>query len=148
VARPDALVTLIESTKKKAAFLKEAVARLELSNVTVMDERAEDVGQSELRETFNVAVVRAVATTDWLAEWCLPLVQKGGKVLAMKGKRAAEELPAAARAIRMLNGGDPVVHPIELPGTEHRVVIEIPKRGRTDPRYPRPATQAKGKALG
>src|SRR5688500_15603450 len=132
VARPDALVTLIESTKKKAAFLKEAVARLELANVTVLDQRAEDVGQSELRETFNVAVVRAVATTDWLAEWCLPLVQKGGKVLAMKGKRAAEELPAAARAIRMLNGGEPVVHPIELPGTEHRVVIEIPKRGRTD----------------
>src|SRR5688572_20541126 len=122
VARPDALVTLIESTKKKAAFLKDAVARLELANVTVLDQRAEDVGQSELRETFNVAVVRAVATTDWLAEWCLPLVQKGGKVLAMKGQRAAEELAAAARAIRLLNGGEPMVHPVELPGTEHRVV--------------------------
>ena len=90
---------------------------------------------------------RAVATLDWLAEWCLPLVKKGGKVLAMKGQRAADELPAAARAIKLLNGGPPAVHPVNLPGTEHRVVVEIPKLGRTDARYPRSPTVAKGKPL-
>jgi 16S rRNA (guanine527-N7)-methyltransferase len=149
VARPDAHVVLIESTKKKASFLASAVEALELANVTVDDTRAEDAGLSpKLRETFDVATARAVATLDWLAEWCLPLVKpKTGKVLAMKGARVAEELPAAARAIKLLNGGEPVVHPVDLPGSEHRVIVEIPKRGRTDPRYPRSATVAKGRAL-
>ena len=118
--------------------------------MSVTDLRAEDAGQSPAhRETYDVATARAVATLDWLAEWCLPLVKpKTGKVLAMKGARAAEEVPAAARAIKYLNGGDPVVHPADLPGSEHRVIVEIPKRGRTDPRYPRNATFAKGRPLG
>ena len=65
----------------------------------------------------------------------------------MKGIRAAEELPTAARAIKKLGGGEPVVHPVELPGTEHHVIVEIPKTGRTDPYFPRPATRAKGRPL-
>src|SRR5688500_14610379 len=139
IARPDARAVLIESTKKKAAFLASAVAALGLGNVEVSDLRAEDAGQSaQFRETFDVVTARAVATLDWLAEWCLPLAKpKTGKVLAMKGARAAEELPAAAKALKLLHAGEPVVHPVDLPGSEHRVIIEIPKRGRTDPRLPR-----------
>jgi len=52
-----------------------------------------------------------------------------------------------AKAINLLNGAEPIVHPVDLPGSEHRVIVEIPKRGKTDPRYPRNATVAKGKAL-
>jgi 16S rRNA (guanine527-N7)-methyltransferase len=148
IARPDAAVLLVESTRKKANFLRSAVAELGLRNVTVSDRRVEDVGRErEHRERYDVAVARAVATLAWLAEWCLPLVKKGGRVLAMKGQRAAEELPAAAKAIKLLNGGEPAVHPVELPGTEHRVVVEIPKLGRTDARYPRDPTVAKGRPL-
>jgi 16S rRNA (guanine527-N7)-methyltransferase len=148
ILRPDVSITLIESTKKKAVFLRETIASLALSNVTVLDSRAEDVGRGKLRETFNVAVVRAVATLDWLAEWCLPLVRKGGKVLAMKGERAADELPAAATAIRLMGGGPAVVHPVVLPGSEHRVIVEIPKQGKSHNSFPRSATEAKGKPIG
>ena len=149
IARPDCRVTLIEATKKKAAFLQSAAAQLGLANVRVVELRAEEVGQMEHhRDTYNVAVARAVATMAWLAEWCLPLVQKGGKMLAMKGPKVQEELPLAARAILWLNGADPVVHPVDLPGTEHRVIVEIQKTGGTDPKYPRDATVAKGKPLG
>jgi 16S rRNA (guanine527-N7)-methyltransferase len=147
IARPDATVMLVESTKKKAAFLRETAAALNLGNVSVSEWRAEDVGQSNSRETFDVATARAVATLDWLAEWCLPLVKRRGKLLAMKGARVAEELPAARKAIKILGGGEPVVHPVELPGSEHRVIVEIPKVGTTSDRFPRPATQAKGKPL-
>ncbi|HWE02540.1 MAG TPA: 16S rRNA (guanine(527)-N(7))-methyltransferase RsmG [Tepidisphaeraceae bacterium] len=147
IVRPDISVTLIESTKKKAVFLERAAAELGLSNVRVRAERAEDVGVSDLRETFDVAVARAVATLDWLAEWCMPLVKVNGKMLAMKGKRAAEELPAAARAIRLVGGGKPITHPVELPGADCLVIIEIPKLKRTDERYPRPPTQTRGRAL-
>jgi 16S rRNA (guanine527-N7)-methyltransferase len=101
-----------------------------------------------LREACDVAVARAVGAMDFLVEWCLPLVKKGGRMLAMKGARIAEELPAARKAIHLLSGGAAVVHPVELPGTEHRVIVEIPKVGRTDLKYPRDPTVAKGKAIG
>jgi 16S rRNA (guanine527-N7)-methyltransferase len=147
IARPDATVMLVESTKKKAAFLRDTTKAMQLPNVSVSEWRAEDVGRSNSRETFDVAIARAVATLDWLAEWCLPLVKPGGKLLAMKGARAAEELPAAQRAIKFLGGGAPTVHPVTLPGSEHRVIVEIPKVSKSDARFPRPATQAKGKPI-
>ena len=147
IARADATFLLIESTKKKAAFLKQAIEALELTNVSVSEWRAEDVGHSNNRETFDVAIARAVARMAWLAEWCLPLVKKGGKLLAMKGPKVAEELPEATRTIKLAGGGEAIVHPVDLPGTEHRVIVEVAKIARSDKRLPRPATQAKGKPL-
>lgn len=148
IVRPEMSVFLIEATQKKAAFLREAVASLGLSNVQVIAQRAEEAGQGELRETLDVAIARAVGTMVWLAEWCLPLVKKGGRVLAMKGPKAAEELRDAAKAVHLLGGGMPVVHAADLPGFSGRVIVEIPKIGRTDARYPRHATQAKGHPIG
>jgi len=144
IARPDARVLLIESTKKKALFLQFAVVDLGLKNVRIYDDRAEEAGQSDERETFDVATARAVATLDWLAEWCLPLVKVKGKVLAMKGRKATEELLEAKHAIRQLGGGQPITHPVDLPGTDSLIIVEIPKVRKTDPRYPRSATTAKG----
>jgi 16S rRNA (guanine527-N7)-methyltransferase len=68
IARPNAVVVLIESTKKKAMFLKETATALGLTNVKVLDDRVDDVGRGMDRETFDIAVVRAVATMNWLAE--------------------------------------------------------------------------------
>lgn len=147
IVRLDATVVLIESTKKKGAFLSSAAAALGLTNVTVLEWRAEDVAQGSARESFDVAIARAVATMDWLAEWCLPLVARGGRMLAMKGPKAADELPAARQTIKLLGGGEAIVHPVDLPGTDHRVIVEISKVTITPARFPRPATQAKGKPL-
>lgn len=147
IARPDARVLLVESTQKKAAFLQEAAKELGLVNVTVSPMRAEDIAFSPAREKYDVAVARAVGAMAFLAEWCLPLVKKGGKFLAMKGAKIAEELPAAAVAIKSVGGGKPIVHPIQLPGAEHHVIVEIPKVAPTPAKYPRRATQAKGKPL-
>ena len=148
IARPDSQVVLIESTKKKGKFLEECVQSLGLANVSVIAERVEDVGQNpQFRESFDVATCRAVATLDWLCEWCLPLVKKGGKLLAMKGAKAAEELPLAEHAIALVGGSRPDVHPVELPGTHSHVIVEIMKAHKTPKAYPRPATIAKGKSL-
>lgn len=149
IARPDVQVTLIEATKKKAAFLREAATQLGLSNVTVVDQRAEDVGQDPAhREKYDVAVARAVATIAWLAEWCLPLVKRGGKVLLMKGPRHVEELRLADPAIKLLGGGVPEVHLVDLPGATGLVIVELPKVRLGDRRYPRAASAAKGNPIG
>jgi 16S rRNA (guanine527-N7)-methyltransferase len=147
IVRPDMRVVLIESTKKKAAFLREAIQKLALQNVQVSDRRAEELARSDQREQFDVVTARAVGALVWLAEWCLPLARKGGKVLAMKGAKIVEELPAAAKAIKLLGGAPPVVHPAVLPGTEHHVIVEIPKITKTDDRYPRNPTTTRGKPL-
>jgi 16S rRNA (guanine527-N7)-methyltransferase len=147
IARPDVRVTLIEATKKKAAFLSEAVLALGLTNVRIAAERAEEAAAGGRRESFDVVVARAVATMPWLAEWCLPLARRGGKVLCLKGPKAHEELPFARKAIKLGGGGTVVIHPVELPGTEHRIIVEIPKVDRSDSRLPRPPSGAKGAPL-
>jgi 16S rRNA (guanine527-N7)-methyltransferase len=147
IARGDADVTLIESTRKKAEFLRGAAAELGLKNVTVLAERAEDVGRSALRQTFDVAVARAVATLVWLAEWMLPLVKTGGCALAMKGPRVSQELPGALSAIRMMGGGEAALLPAELPGRQGHLIVRIPKIRGTDRRYPRLASEAKNRPL-
>src|SRR5947207_2305077 len=83
---------------------------LGLANVSVSSWRAEDVGHSNSRETCDIVAARAVGAMVFLVEWCLPLVKKGGKLLAMKGPRIAEELPAAQKAIKLLGGGPAIVH--------------------------------------
>jgi 16S rRNA (guanine527-N7)-methyltransferase len=148
IVRPDVQVLLIEATGKKATFLEEASRRLGLNNVEVIAARAEDAGRMpKLRQTCDVVVARAVATMDWLAEWCLPLLKTGGKLLAMKGPTAAEELPAAEHAIRLVGGSSPDVHPADLPGADNHVIVEIRKIRSTPSPYPRPATQAKKRRL-
>jgi 16S rRNA (guanine527-N7)-methyltransferase len=147
IARADVQITLVESTRKKAAFLREVAASLSLSNVRVADTRAEDLARTEDRESYDVITARAVGALAWLAEWCLPLARKGGKVLAMKGARIHEELEPAQKPIRLLGGAEPVIHPVELPGVEHHVIVEIPKVGKTDKRYPRNPTATGGKPL-
>src|SRR3954463_16447136 len=80
-----------------------------------------------------------------LVEWCLPLVKVGGKLLAMKGAKVIEELAEADKIIPMLGGGLPQIHRVNLPGTEHHVIVEVPKVAHSDKTYPRPPTVAKKK---
>ena len=147
IARPDASVMLIESTKKKALFLKDTAIALGLSNVTVLDDRAEDAGRSPLRGTCDIATARGVASLDWLVEWCVPLLKKSGSMLAMKGERAAAEVVDAKQAIHLLNASLVAVHPVELPGSDHKVIVEVKRIGSTHDVHPRPATIAKGNPL-
>ncbi len=130
IVRPDLSVTLIESTRKKAAFLQSAAHRLHLKNLTVLAERAEAIARLSPRPAFEVVVARALAGMGQLAEWCLPLVAPGGKLLAMKGPKIAEELPQAQKTIRRLGGVKVQVHPVQLPGTEGRVVVEVHKKAK------------------
>ncbi len=147
IARPDARILLVEATKKKAAFLQTTADALGLLNVSVSEWRAEDVARSSNREAFDIATARAVGAIDMLAEWCLPLVRVGGRMLAMKGERITQELPVAGKAIKWVGGGPAKIYPAELPGAEHHVIVEIHKVATTHRDYPRPPSEAKGKPI-
>jgi 16S rRNA (guanine527-N7)-methyltransferase len=147
IVRPDAQVILIESTQKKAAFLGRTIEALRLRNVQLIIDRAENAARGNARESFDVVTARAVGALELLVEWCLPLVRIGGKMLAMKGAKVIDELTAADRIVSKLGGGPAAIHKVQLPGTEHHVIVEIPKIARTDMQFPRPPTIAKKKPI-
>ncbi|XVF09219.1 hypothetical protein REPUB_Repub07fG0073200 [Reevesia pubescens] len=103
IACPGWEVTLVESMNKRCLFLEHTVSLTGLSNVQVVRERAENLGQdSDFREKFDVAVARAVAEMRVLAEYCLPLVRVGGLFVAAKGHDPQEEVRNAERAIKLM----------------------------------------------
>jgi len=136
IARPEVKVTLLEATRKKADFLKSTADELGLGNVTVIPMRAEEAVRDKptgggMRGPFDVAVARAVALLPQLAEWLLPLLKPGGVMLAMKGPKVAEEIPATSKILRRLCGGKISQIPAGLPGVEGHLIVSIPKlRGR------------------
>jgi len=146
IVRPDVKVTLIESSVKKCGFLRETVAELKLANVTIDASRAEEAGHAS-RESFDVAVARAVATLPTLVEWLLPLVKIGGWAIAMKGPKGIEELKQSQPIITRLGGGPAIVTSAELPGAEGHILIRMPKIGRAPSRFPRSPAEARGNPL-
>lgn len=145
IARPDCSMALVESIRKKADFLKMAVAALSLNQATVICDRVESVGRSERRETFDVVTARAVAELPTLLEWSLPLLRVGGRLLAMKGPKVADELPACRSLLRPLGADEPNVHPVDVPQLPGRCVVEVVKTASTDPSYPSSPTRARRK---
>ncbi|WP_067975188.1 16S rRNA (guanine(527)-N(7))-methyltransferase RsmG [Nocardiopsis trehalosi] len=92
LVRPDLAVTLLEPLLRRTVFLRECVELLELTNVTVHRGRAEEV-KADLRA--DIVTARAVAPLPRLAGWALPLLRKGGSLLALKGEQAETELEDA-----------------------------------------------------
>jgi 16S rRNA (guanine527-N7)-methyltransferase len=137
VARPDISVILVEPLARRTAFLDEAVNLLGLSGqVTVERGRAEEfVG----RFSAEVVTARAVAPLDRLATWCLPLTTLGGRLLALKGVTAAEEVAETAAAVARLGGAGAVIRQcgtglIDPPTTVVEIVRErdvVPKGSRS-----------------
>lgn len=136
VAWPGIRLTLIEATRKKAAFLSAVVQALGLDDVTVLAERAETVAHDPAhRERYDLVVARAVAPLPALLEFTLPFARVGGRVVTPKGSRAEEEVRAARRALDVL-GGRAFVFPFHVPGPEQRLVV-IAKLRPTPEQYPR-----------
>jgi 16S rRNA (guanine527-N7)-methyltransferase len=100
LARPDLTVDLVEPMSRRTVFLDEAVDSLGLRGVRVIRARADAVG----RGCCDVVTARALAPLDRLVPMALPLARPGGVLLAMKGSSAADELRAAADAVRAAGG--------------------------------------------
>jgi 16S rRNA (guanine527-N7)-methyltransferase len=136
---PSMELTLVESVGKKASFCRHAVEILRLDAVEVLTARAEEVGQMALqRESYDWAVARAVAILPVLAEYLLPLVQVGGKMLAQKGRRGPVEAHNAEKAFRLLGGRMRSLLPVALPGVaEERYLVVVDKVAATPLQFPR-----------
>lgn len=129
VARPDVAITLVESLARRTAFLSEAIERLQLERVTVVRARAEEcVGKLA---SADIVTARAVAPLDRLAALALPLLRVGGRMLAIKGSTAPEEIVKYGSEVTSRGGGTPLIRLcgvglLEPPVTVVEVVRERP----------------------
>lgn len=138
-------VVAVESVRKKCLFIEEVRLALGLQNLRVECARAEDMGRSEARGSFDVAVTRAVASLAVVAELCLPLVHMGGLVVAMKGPMSDQERIQGKNAIAILGGKEvSAEHVRPFPGAENRWLYGVRKISSTPSEYPRrPGVPAK-----
>ena len=136
---PSMHMTLVESVGKKVAFCRHIVKTLKLEGVEVVHERVEKLGKmAEHREQYDWAIARAVAAMPVLAEYLLPLVRVGGRMLAMKGENAPAESHTAEYALQVLGGHLYQLVPVTLPGVvDERYLVVIDKVAATPQRYPR-----------
>ncbi|MCC2313518.1 16S rRNA (guanine(527)-N(7))-methyltransferase RsmG [Cellulomonas xiejunii] len=126
--RPRAHVMLVEPMERRVAWLLDVIERTGLTNVEVRRARAQELdGAVEA----DAVTARAVASLDKLFRWTAPLVREGGRVVAMKGARAEEELAAAAKVMRSVGLTDGRVDDATtIAGTEPtRVVSAVRGRG-------------------
>lgn len=107
---PAAQVTLIEANGRKAAFLNEAIAALELKNAKVVSQRAETYPG-----IANLVTMRAVEKFEKALPLALRLVGEGGRIALMIGSSQL----ATARA---LAGGVSWNEPLPVPGGHSRVL--------------------------
>lgn len=99
IARPDTRVVLIEPLLRRSTFLSEAVTSLGLHDrVTVWRGRAEDASRTSGIPSLQVVTARAVAPLERLIGWTVPLLAPGGRLVALKGSSAAQELVGAHAA--------------------------------------------------
>jgi 16S rRNA (guanine527-N7)-methyltransferase len=150
LARPDLTVVLVEPMARRTAFLTEAVTMLGLApRVTVVRGRAEEV--AGVLAPADIVTARALAPLDRLARWCLPLVAPGGRLLALKGDNAEDEVAAHRDAVARMGGAAPVVRRcgvglVDPPTTVVEIVRErdvVPPRtksSRPAPRRPQAST--------
>lgn len=137
VTRPRARVVLVEPSQRRAGFLEIVLRDLELRNAEVVSARAEALGRApEHRERYDAVTARALAPVRVLVEYALPLLRIGGAAVFPKGRAAAGEVAAAARALRRL-GGAAEVYPSASPRVSPIVVVR--KIAPTPPEYPRRA---------
>lgn len=113
IVRPDLDVHLVEPMLRRTQWLAGVVGDLGLANVTVHRGRAEELSGSV---SAPWVTARAVARLDKLARWCVPLLDAGGTLVAMKGRSAASELEEDRRALQRLGMVSAVV-------SEHGVAV-------------------------
>jgi 16S rRNA (guanine527-N7)-methyltransferase len=128
-------VTMVETTQKKAVFLRRVLEEFELEG-EVVNERAEVAGFIErLRDRFTTGSARAVGSGPTVMELVLPFIATGGLALLQRGKLDETERAAMSDAAPMLAAKVES----ELPVGGDRRIILVRKLAATPQRFPRRA---------
>ncbi|MDR0287420.1 MAG: 16S rRNA (guanine(527)-N(7))-methyltransferase RsmG [Clostridiales bacterium] len=145
---PGLKVTLLDSLQKRINFLTALTEELGLKEIICLHARAEDAARlKEHRESYDLAVARAVASMPVLLEYSLPFVKTGGFFIAMKGSNS-EKIDTFSVAMSELSGKMDEEENLLLPETNiQRHVLYIKKVRQVSTKYPRKAGKVNGIVL-
>jgi 16S rRNA (guanine527-N7)-methyltransferase len=147
---PDRPITLLDSTRKKINFLESLLPQLNLPQVLPWAGRAETLGQDpRQRESYDLALTRALGGVTICAEYALPLVRRGGYGVFYRGQWSQEEETSLGVALIELGAEIHEITPWKTPltqGVRHCVVVR--KVADTPDSYPRPNGVPAQKPLG
>jgi 16S rRNA (guanine527-N7)-methyltransferase len=132
LARPDLRVTLIEPLLRRSEFLREVVDELG-ADVTVVRGRAEDLTVRQQVGEMDAVVSRAVASLDKLTRWSVPLLRPNGRMLAIKGERAEDEIRDHRRVMASFGAFDVRVVRCGADYLDPPVTVVTARRGESTP---------------
>lgn len=132
-------VTLLDATRKKVTFIEKILSELNLNNVKTITGRAEEIGQqAQHRQTYDVALVRAVGTVTVCAEYALPLLKQGGLAVIYRGHWTEEEKISLDNAAKELGGVIESIEQFTTPCTTSiRHCVYLRKVATTPANFPR-----------
>ncbi len=138
ICRPDIKLSLLESVRKKTDFLRDVIGKMNISDVQVINGRAEEAGHDiKHRESYDIVVARAVSSLNALLELCLPFVRLGGVFIAMKGGLPQQEIESSQKALKILGGKSVKCQEYMLDEGSKRSLIIISKEQNCPDKYPR-----------
>ncbi|OKH38474.1 16S rRNA (guanine(527)-N(7))-methyltransferase RsmG [[Phormidium ambiguum] IAM M-71] len=116
ITQPNFQVTLLDSTRKKLTFLESLIAELEIKNATTLTGRAEELGkQSQYKEVYDLALIRAVGSALVCAEYALPFLKVGGLAILYRGNWTEEEQADLRSTLGSLGGAIEAIDPFTTP---------------------------------
>lgn len=131
-------ITLLDSLRKRIDFLDGVIEELGLKKIRAIHARAEEIARDpNYRESYDIAVSRAVANLSTLTEYAMAFVKVGGYFISQKGPEYKEELKSAKRALELMGGEVKDVIHTPLPNDIDHYIIVIKKVKATDKKYPR-----------
>ncbi|MEC4893165.1 MAG: 16S rRNA (guanine(527)-N(7))-methyltransferase RsmG [Oscillatoria sp. PMC 1051.18] len=139
IAVPHCHVTLLDSTAKKITFLNSLLVKLNLPNVKTLTARAEAIGQqSQHREAYDFALIRAVGSVSVCAEYALPLLKIGGIAILYRGNWTDEEQKSLSEAVKQLGGTIESIEGFQTPLSKSiRHCVYLGKRKPSPQKFPR-----------
>lgn len=101
---PESHFTLLDSQRKRIAFIKKTIRELGLGNITTINQRLEAVAADSTYQTgFDLILSRAVENFESIVKNSLPLLQRGGILIFYKGKTVEMELEILNRVLNPLH---------------------------------------------
>ena len=143
---PNLKVDLIDATLKKCHFLNMLINELKLSNINVINARAEEYSH-QVREKYDIVTCRAVAPLKHLLEYSIPLIKINGTFIALKSNLGAEMINIDNYYRKLFLSDEKIIEftlPYEL---SHRSIYKITKQKTTPLLYPRKYNVIKSKEI-
>jgi len=143
---PNIKIDLLDSTTKRCQFLTQVINALDLTNIKVINARAEEYALKN-REKYDIVTSRAVAPLKHLLEYSIPVLKVDGKFISLKSNIESEVLNIKNYYNKLFLKNESIIN-FDLPNEGgYRTIYQITKYQKTNPKYPRSYSQIKKKDI-